>query len=111
MILVNTKQRNSRLDSTQYSRIMDGKPVFYVPGYAVAKEIYVPKYDMPEQLKNPIPDVRATIYWNGNIHVDDKGTANILFYTSDPVTTYSIILEGLTDSGDIVHQAAQIRRE
>ncbi len=111
VILVNTKQRNSRLDSTQYSRIMDGKPVFYVPGYAVAKEIYVPKYDMPEQLKNPIPDVRATIYWNGNIHVDDKGTANILFYTSDPVTTYSIILEGLTDSGDIVHQAAQIRRE
>jgi hypothetical protein len=111
VILVNTKQRDSRLDSSQYSRITEGRPIFYVPGYAVAKEIYVPKYDMPEQLKNPAPDLRPIIYWNGNIHVDDKGTANILFYTSDPVTTYSIILEGLTNSGDIVHQTAQIRRE
>ena len=57
---------------------------------------------------NTDPDLRTTIYWNGNLAVDAKGQADIHFYTSDKPSNYTITVTGLTASGEIVYKQATI---
>ncbi|MEO0330890.1 MAG: TonB-dependent receptor plug domain-containing protein, partial [Bacteroidota bacterium] len=68
------------------------------PGYYQAREFYVPRYDMkkPEHIK---PDFRSTLHWEPTIVFDEKGTAQIEFYTSDEKATYDIQVEGIATTG------------
>lgn len=47
-----------------------------------------------------IPDLRSSLYWNPHVELDDNGEATVTFYTSDVTGEHSIILEGITPSGD-----------
>lgn len=44
-------------------------------------------------------DFRTTIFWDGDIQLDEKGTANIEFYNSDATTTFNITIEGVSHNG------------
>ena len=72
-------------------------------GYQITKEFYTPKYETIEEIRNPKPDLRSNIYWNPSVKTDKTGKASISFYTADTPSTYSIILEGITTDGKIVH--------
>jgi len=80
-------------------------------GYQITKEFYLPQYETDEQKTNPNPDLRTTIYWNPDIKLKKDGTANVNFYTSDTPTTYSVIIEGITDNGSLIYSRHKISRE
>lgn len=46
-------------------------------------------------------DFRSTIYWNGNVEFDKKGTATLEFYNSDAISSFRITTEGISNSGTI----------
>jgi len=72
-------------------------------GYQQPVEFYSPKYDSQERLNNPKPDLRTTIYWKPNVITDDDGNAKLDFYSADDPATYSVIIEGVSDDGKLIH--------
>ena len=86
--------------------------VLYIPlGYQKPVEFYSPKYETLEAKQSTIPDYRTTIFWKPDIVVSDTTAASFEFYTSDFPTTYSVVIEGLTDEGKMVRQVEKIRVE
>jgi hypothetical protein len=73
-------------------------------GYTVPAEFYSPKYETEEQKANGIPDLRTTLLWKPNIHTNESGFASFDFYTSDQPAIYSVLIEGITTNGAIIHQ-------
>jgi TonB-dependent SusC/RagA subfamily outer membrane receptor len=72
-------------------------------GYQPPVEFYSPKYDSPESIKNSKPDLRTTIFWKPNVVTDDEGNATLDFYTADDPATYTVIIEGISDDGKLIH--------
>lgn len=71
---------------------------FTHPGYYKAREFYAPTYDrsLPGQEK---PDYRTTLYWNPNAGTNEQGEAAFSFYTSDNVSSYDIVVQGISRNG------------
>jgi len=72
-------------------------------GYQLPVEFYSPQYDTQEKIDDPKPDLRTTIDWKPNVLTDDTGHANVDFYTSDDAASYSVVIEGVSDEGKLVH--------
>ena len=86
--------------------------VHIVPlGYQKPAQFYVPKYEVDSILKNPHPDLRTTIYWNPQLVSDSTGAVHVKFYTADKETTYSVIMEGITETGEICRYVGVLKRE
>ena len=77
-------------------------------GYQKRVEFYSPRYDTEEAIKNRMPDLRTTIHWQPDIQVDNNGIAYFNFYTADSETSYSVIIEGVTSNGKIIHKEGRI---
>lgn len=77
-------------------------------GYQNPVEFYSPKYDTSE-LENQ-PDLRATIFWEPNVAVNNNGEASFDFYSADAETTYSVVIEGISEYGHLIYQVAKIKR-
>ena len=61
------------------------------------------------ELKNAwSPDFRTTIFWKPDLLVSEDGKASFEFYTSDFPTTYSVVIEGLSNDGKIIRQVEKI---
>jgi len=67
------------------------------PGYYNARTFYVPNYNLHPNNQG-LPDIRPTLYWNPSILTID-GYAEMQFYTSDKLSTYTAILQGITFDG------------
>lgn len=80
-------------------------------GYQKPTEFYVPKYEVDSIRRNMVPDLRTTIYWNPSLKSDSTGTLHVKFYTADKTNNYSVIMEGITDEGEICRYVGTIRRE
>ena len=72
-------------------------------GYQWPVAFYSPKYDTKESLENLQPDFRTTLYWQPNVLTDDEGNATLDFYTADDPATYSVIIEGVSEDGQLIH--------
>jgi len=72
-------------------------------GYQLPVEFYSPKYDTQESINDPKPDFRTTIYWNPNVITDEEGNAELDFYTADDPATYSVVIEGISKEGKLIH--------
>ena len=72
-------------------------------GYQQPVEFYAPKYDTPEKRNAQKPDLRTTIHWQPVVQTDSQGVASFEFYTADTRSPYTVIIEGLTDTGLIIH--------
>jgi len=82
------------------------KPTPYIKhimplGFQKPAEFYAPKYDTPTRTTKP--DLRTTIHWAPNITTDEEGRASFSFSTADTPTTYSVVIEGVTENGKIVY--------
>ena len=75
-------------------------------GFQKPAEFYAPKYDMPAQ--NAKPDLRTTIHWQPSITTDENGKASFSFYTADAPSTYTVMIEGMTEDGKIVYRRDKI---
>ena len=67
-----------------------------ISGYSVSKEYFSPVYETTES-KNII-DKRSSLYWNPN-PILNKGKTSFIFYNSDSVKKYKIVVEGLSKAG------------
>ncbi len=80
-------------------------------GFQQPVEFYSPKYETKAQREREEPDFRTTVYWNPNINVPKSGKAEFDFYTADIRTSYSAIIEGVTNEGRIVRGEYTIERK
>ena len=55
-----------------------------------------------------IPDFRSTLYWNPNLQTDLSGKCNFSFYSADRITTYKVLIEGMTEEGEIVYEIREL---
>jgi len=86
-----------------------GIPDTYVPGLITARikgyhkmrQFYSPAYN-EQNLNQEKPDYRPTLYWNPLIDVDEKGESQLEFFTSDELSDYLVVLEGITSDGRII---------
>jgi hypothetical protein len=58
-----------------------------------------PDYSSTDTNGRRIPDFRNTIYWNPSIKPDREGKARINFWTSDLVSDYEVIIQGISTDG------------
>lgn len=74
-----------------------GEGVFNMrfPGYSVAREFYIPKYDKEN---SPAPDYRSTLYWNPKLKFEGN-MANIEFFNNDIVQKYKVVVQGMDKFG------------
>ena len=79
--------------------------------YHVCPAFEMPDYSNKEVKNSPAPDPRTTIYWNGGIVTDTNGEAYISFYTGDNVTNYTVIITGLTATGELVYKRVVIENK
>jgi hypothetical protein len=68
-------------------------------GVQPRKKYFTPAYDIISEENTRIPDHRNVLYWNPQFKTDENGTANLEFYTSDDISVYEIIVEGLSNDG------------
>lgn len=74
----------------------------YPLGYQLPVEFYSPQYDNISSKENLVPDLRTTLFWKPNIKTDINGRATFTFYTSDNPGPFFIIVEGITDKGEMI---------
>ena len=67
--------------------------------YATVREFPIPRYD-PADVAGPRTDFRDTVLWAPAVTTDDEGKAELEFWLSDAVTTFTIHAEGASD-GDL----------
>ena len=77
-------------------------------GYQQPVAFYAPQYDTPEKRNAQTSDLRTTIHWQPVVQADNTGSASFEFYTADEQTSYTVIIEGLSDDGRIMRQEEKI---
>jgi len=63
---------------------------------------FAPDPTSTNTVEGNIPDFRNTMYWNPSVKPDVKGKTEISFWTSDIPLKYSIIIQGVSSSGNPV---------
>ena len=76
-------------------------------GFQKPVEFYAPKYDSIRI--DSKPDLRTTIHWQPSLTIDESGKASFRFYTADTPSTYSVVIEGVTDNGKIAYKREKIK--
>ena len=79
--------------------------------YQAPVVFYAPKYETEAQRNHPNPDRRTTIHWQPIVQTDKMGVAWFEFYTADEQASYTVVIEGLTASGDIIRKESKIWTE
>ena len=100
VIVIHTKRGKTGFSPPPFNMAM-----FSPLGYSAPVEFYAPKYDTSQTSTAP-PDLRTTIHWQSSVQTDDNGMATFSFYTADTEeeTSYSVVIEGITDDGKTIHQ-------
>ncbi|HZI24124.1 MAG TPA: TonB-dependent receptor plug domain-containing protein, partial [Chryseolinea sp.] len=71
-----------------------------IAGFSASKKFYSPDYSRPTD--NIRADYRSTIYWNPLVRTSENNDAQISFYAADLPTQYRIVVEGVTNNGEVV---------
>ncbi len=79
-------------------------------GYQRSLRFYQPDYKNPTLKATLPPDYRTTIFWSGELQPDANGYITFELFTADKVTSYTITIEGVTESGEIVRATSNIER-
>lgn len=79
------------------------------PGYQEPAEFYSPRYETEESRETGPPDLRTTVYWNPDVKVSATGEAEFGFYTADAPADYTVIIEGITNDGQIIRSRNRLR--
>ncbi len=80
-------------------------------GYQKPTQFYEPKYDVDSIKMSEKPDLRTTIYWNPMLITDNTGNIHVKFYTADKANNYSVVFEGITNTGEICRYVGILKRE
>jgi hypothetical protein len=75
-----------------------------VPGFSESREFYSPKYENMRPAEWIKPDLRALIHWQPQIVTDSLGKAQTSFYNADNLGKIQIVVEAISESGEIGYQ-------
>jgi hypothetical protein len=75
-----------------------------VPGFSESREFYAPKYENMHPEEWYKPDLRALIHWQPQIVTDSLGNAKTSFYNADNLGKIQIVVEGISEDGEIGYQ-------
>ncbi|WP_354585406.1 TonB-dependent receptor plug domain-containing protein [Hymenobacter sp. UYCo722] len=96
-IAIYTKRANPNYRGADKA-LAPGVAVVKLPGFYAAREFYSPRYS--SLLTNPPADPRtSTLYWNPEVRTNDKGEAEVHFFTADGGGTFEAVAEGLGSGG------------
>ena len=83
----------------------------YPLGWQRPKKFYSPAYDVQgKAISRSGSDKRATIYWEPALRVED-GKGQFHFNTSDGRSSYTVVIEGVTNDGEYIFSKQQIKRD
>ncbi|HEY0739986.1 MAG TPA: hypothetical protein VGD40_00940 [Chryseosolibacter sp.] len=102
VILVETKITDN------FSKVPRSKNSFVVHG--LSEPVKVNTFD-GRSFKDKVPDLRTSLYWNPSIVLDENGEASFSFFTSDVTGEYSIVVDGITTSGEPVQLESNLSVE
>jgi uncharacterized protein YfaS (alpha-2-macroglobulin family) len=68
------------------------------------------KYGGTQPESGNTPDLRTTIHWQPVLQTDANGKTSFECYTADAGSSYTILVEGITSDGKIIHQEKKIER-
>ena len=106
LLLIYTKPNSKR--AKRFSKI---NIAGYTPlGYQHPAAFYSPKYESPSRRIDK-SDRRTTLFWNPAIPIDQTGKAKFRFYTGDKEGIYTILVQGVTTDGEIIHAKKNIQVE
>jgi hypothetical protein len=77
-------------------------------GFQAPLEFYSPQYEVSQ--RNTVTDLRSTIYWKPDVNVSETGEVSLDFYSADAETTYSVVIEGVSDQGHLIYKKEKIQR-
>jgi hypothetical protein len=106
VILINTRSAPRKNDKD-----LTGLSSFYPKGFDAPHPSIMPDYNNRETKDSKMPDLRRTIYWNGNIITNQDGKASTSFFTADIPTTYLITITGISVNGDKIYKTVTISRK
>ena len=75
-----------------------------IPVFAPTKEFYAPKYENIQADDWQHPDLRTLIHWQPILQTDDSGKASTSFYNTDDKEEMMVIVEAISDEGEIGYQ-------
>ncbi|MDR3308426.1 MAG: hypothetical protein LBS80_00535, partial [Tannerella sp.] len=103
-IMISTKDNSKLYKRKRNENLSD----YFTPlGYQEKVEFYSPRYDVDD---NPASDLRTTLHWKPDVKVSESGEASLDFYTADIESTYSVVVEGVSDYGHIFRRVFKINR-
>ena len=79
-------------------------------GYQEPSEFYAPKYGVTVPTDYERRDSRITLHWNPTLDIRSEGSNNIRFWMNDIPSTYRIVVQGLTETGDPFTYTSLIRQ-
>lgn len=71
-------------------------------------QFYKPKYPTFDSRLSSVSDFRSTITWEPLVRPTEAGVATIVFYTADRTSSYNVVIEGITDSGEPLHHKSTL---
>jgi hypothetical protein len=78
-------------------------------GCQVSDNFYSPDYSSGVIKNNRIPDYRNTLYWKPDVQTGKNGSAEVIFFTSDEIADFTIVVEGITSDGKIGYSSASFK--
>lgn len=99
----------SRTGNMKFPKADSRSDYALLTGISRYKEFYAPRYDTPEK-KVAILDNRTTIHWQPIVNFDSKGKAKVRFYTADRRSRYTVVIEGVTPSGNLYRYEGMINQ-
>ena len=99
----------TKTGGTEYNASWNPSNLAYITplGYQQEVEFYSPRYDIQKRQTNDM-DLRTTRYWKPNV-IFKEGKAEISFYAADSSVDYSILMEGISDKGDLLRLQDHIK--
>lgn len=98
VIAVTTKKGGEGLTERTFPNISFMQPL----GYRRTVRFYSPAYETLEKKNFRIPDLRTTLYWNPDVRLSATGEGRFDFYSADRGTSYSVVIEGITEDGKTI---------
>ncbi|MEX0288489.1 MAG: hypothetical protein AB3N14_05215, partial [Flavobacteriaceae bacterium] len=89
-----------------------GKPIrgmlnTTIEGFTPIKEFYAPDYDVAQKPEENKPDLRSLIHWAPSMLTDKEGKASVNFFNGDVPGDYVIIVEAISEAGQIGYAAME----
>ena len=88
----------STLDGNYYQDHNTNHQVFNIRGFEDSGFMQDDKLDLLRETEN-LPDFRATLYWDADLHFSNDAFEGLYFYSSDRVGEYTINIQGFSNNG------------